>query len=447
MKARFLFLLGAGVALAGCGGGPGARAVPLVSARAFDLRDAGGRVLLTSVKNQKGGTCWAHGTMAALESNLLVTGAWAAAGESGEPALAAYHLDWWNGFNDQFDADTAPDSIGLPIHEGGDYRMAAAYLSRGEGAVRAADAPTYQKPSPERSDAYHYFYARDIEWLAMGTSGDTVPIVKAALVSSGAVATVIGYQDAYYAQATSSFYQPPDSTWEPSHAVTIVGWDDDRVTAAPGRGAWLVKNSWGTSWGEGGYFWVAYADKYAGREPDLGAVAFRNVEPMRYRAIYSHDYHGWRDTAAVSDAFNAFVAKGAAGERERIGAVSFYTASPGQPFTIRLHRRFENGALSELVAEKHGTAVFPGLHTVDLDAIVEVPAGERFFVELELPGGAQPVDRTSLLRRMMGTKARVTVASRASAGESFYRSASGAWKDLQGWDKSANFCIKALAVR
>jgi cathepsin L len=33
--------------------------------------------------------------------------------------------------------------------------------------------------------------------------------------------------------------------------VVIVGWDDNRK-------AWKIKNSWGTSWGEKGYGWVAY---------------------------------------------------------------------------------------------------------------------------------------------------------------------------------------------
>ncbi|MDY7008249.1 MAG: C1 family peptidase, partial [Cyanobacteriota bacterium] len=37
----------------------------------------------------------------------------------------------------------------------------------------------------------------------------------------------------------------------PNHAVTIIGWDDRKR-------AWLVKNSWGTDWGEDGYIWIAY---------------------------------------------------------------------------------------------------------------------------------------------------------------------------------------------
>jgi C1A family cysteine protease len=39
------------------------------------------------------------------------------------------------------------------------------------------------------------------------------------------------------------------------HAMVIIGYDDYKS-----GGAFLVQNSWGTSWGENGYFWIRYRD-------------------------------------------------------------------------------------------------------------------------------------------------------------------------------------------
>jgi C1A family cysteine protease len=405
----------------------------------FDLRDVAGQSYVTSVKSQLGGTCWTFGTMASLESNLLVTGAWAAAGESGEPDLAEYHLDWWNGFNEHHNGDLVPpDGSGLVVHEGGDFLVAAAYLARGEGAVRNLDAQSYTTPPAQADTSYHTFQVRDVAWFSVDAAGG-MERIKRSLMEHGAVSACMTYNGAYMSPEFVH-YQPPSSGELPNHAIAIIGWDDDKVTQAPEPGAWLCKNSYGPSWGLDGFFWIAYGDKHCGRHPTMGAVAFRDVVPLAFDHAYHHDYHGWRDTKTdCSEAFNAFVA----GDDELLEALSFYAAADSVAYTLTVYDSFAGGMLSGPRVTSSGIAAHVGLHTVALDPPLDLAAGDDFYVELVLAHGGQPYDRTSEVSTLLGASYRAIVPSTAQPGQSYYRSG-GAWLDLYALDPSANFCIKAL---
>src|SRR5690606_12507461 len=39
--------------------------------------------------------------------------------------------------------------------------------------------------------------------------------------------------------------------------IVLVGWDDS-------KNAWLMRNSWGTNWGEDGYMWIDYGSNSIG---------------------------------------------------------------------------------------------------------------------------------------------------------------------------------------
>ena len=81
-----------------------------------------------------------------------------------------------------------------------------------------------------------------------------------------------------------------------NHAVTVVGWDDTFPAEnfleghqPPGPGAWIVKNSWGTDWGNDGYFYLSYYDKTLCYPQTFEYVRPEDREPKSLE-ILEHDF-------------------------------------------------------------------------------------------------------------------------------------------------------------
>ena len=102
--------------------------------------------------------------------------------------------------------------------------------------------------------------------------------------------TFIGSDPVIYAQYT---YEPKES----NHAVTVVGWDDTFSAESwpedrrpPADGAWIVKNSWGTDWGNEGYFMLSYYDKSLCAIGSFEYVVSEENLKMDYLNILDYDH-------------------------------------------------------------------------------------------------------------------------------------------------------------
>jgi C1A family cysteine protease len=272
-------------------------------ASSYDLRSLG---RVTSVKNQGAyGTCWAFATFGSMESCLL-----SSAGETRD--FSENNLVNLSGFDWGFD-------------EGGNALMSMAYLLRWNGPVNeSSDAYPGVGTSTSLAPVKHVQQVRIIPGKLNATANDAI---KQALVDNGAVMGNYYHDDACYNYTYKSYYF--SGTSNINHAVTIVGWDDafssSKFNNTPaGNGAYIVKNSWGPSWGDSGYYYISYYDsKLAWNE----TYVFVDASPTNtYKTAYQYDPFGWIGSIGVGKTFwgaNMFTASSS----ERLGAVGFYAVS------------------------------------------------------------------------------------------------------------------------
>jgi cathepsin L len=82
--------------------------------------------------------------------------------------------------------------------------------------------------------------------------------IKSAIMNYGAVGAGIAADDAFQNIQPGTVFQDTGST-QIDHDIILIGWDDT-------RGAWLLRNSWGTVWADQGYCWIAYGANGVGTE-------------------------------------------------------------------------------------------------------------------------------------------------------------------------------------
>ncbi len=93
-------------------------------------------------------------------------------------------------------------------------------------------------------------------YLTSDTTIPTVTAIKTAIQTYGAVTAYV-YVDRTFQAYTGGVYKNTKKYRYTNHEIQLVGWDD-------AKGAWLLKNSWGTGWGIGGYMWITYSSSRVG---------------------------------------------------------------------------------------------------------------------------------------------------------------------------------------
>ena len=274
----------------------------------YDQRDFN---IVSKVKDQgPWNTCWSFAAMSAAETVLM--------GKLDIDASTENALDFSELHNAWFSThhlpETFPEQGGEGMHwgvndsyevvlgTGGLPYMTFSNLACGSGVVNDIDVP-YENidgglgkdvewtVAEEKRFKQEYMLdsALNLNQISTKVNGNYVHqptndrALKEALVDKKGVLLSYYYDGDFYNRATSSHYVC-DLSKGTNHAVAVVGWDDNYSKEnfsssyngeigiqPPDDGAWIIKNSWGGEWGDGGYFYLSYYD-------------------MSIKRVYSYDF-------------------------------------------------------------------------------------------------------------------------------------------------------------
>jgi hypothetical protein len=195
---------------------------------------------VTPVKDQGNcGSCWAFATTAALESYILIKDGSLSAEDLAEEILVSCSTagSCSGGY-----IDRASDFIrvtGLPLETYFPY------------TATSSDDTCTNAHQGWQTDTY-----RTSSWSWVTTAPASVDAIKTALSTHGPLVTTMDVYYDFFSYRTG-VYEYTTGAYQGGHAVLIVGYTDD--TTIRGGGYFTVKNSWGTGWGQSGYFHIAYS--------------------------------------------------------------------------------------------------------------------------------------------------------------------------------------------
>ncbi|MBQ3182710.1 MAG: InlB B-repeat-containing protein [Clostridia bacterium] len=409
-----------------------------------EVKNAAGASIITPVKDQgAAGSCWAQAATAAAETAYMRNNAVT------DIDFADGHLAYFGnrtknpdptdpGYMDGYNAAD-------PYNYGGNNYVSGAAFGRWSGPELEEYAPDPDWDGPYHGYAYNEtnrFVSEQHMITNVHLDGHNIATMKAYLQIYGCLAiTYYSVKTAYRFGEYTTHYQ--DQFPQLNHEVLVVGWDDTIpqsafVKSPPGPGAWLVKNSWGTDWGDEGYFWLSYYDV------SLNHAWVMDFEPTDVvDNNYTYD-PSWAEGAmflglngaiafgnTVTTA-NTFYAKG----NELLTQVGVYTLDARSRLTVKIYvdnpvnDPFKGRLVSAVTEEVSGE----GYRTIRLKDHVVLTPGQRFTVVLE---------NTSLTSDRPLAASEDVQFSKARSGQSYYllrvSDTSYVWYENEG-----NFFIKAF---
>jgi C1A family cysteine protease len=379
---------------------------------------------VTSVKNQNPcGTCWIFGTTSVLESAVLI-------GESvvydfSEQSVALC-VDRSRVY--LYDGPTDPcngggwcwTASGVFIKKGSVLETCNPYDTSAlncDGSCVCEDCPTVKK----------------VDGYRLATNdGSQLDVIKNTVYNHGPVSMAFYHTGSgeYSVAPWGTIYDYYPCYGNINHIVSIIGWDDDVPHPNPshtGTGAWIVKNSWGTGWGNNGFFYLAYN---SGCVKEIAYLTYKDNNPNEELLYWDEAGYvgnvGYGDNSAWMA--NVFTAP----ESGDLTHVDFWTTSNNAQYEFYVW----NGFFGSELVHQTGTCQEFGYYSIPLSESISIDAGQQFTVGVKMttPGFGYPIPVECEIAGDVDPPIQTDV--------SFIRHTdSGSWTDLA--DYGDNACLRA----
>lgn len=354
---------------------PGVSALPA----SYDMRKLG---LVTPIKDQLNqgpcGSCWTHSCMSCIETlNLKL-----------DNTSYNFSEDNLNNCHAPFD--------NLPC-KGGSFYMSSAYLLAGKGPLLESQDP-YMGP---KDNSCPVGVLKPAEYI---TDAWMIPIndmntIKQAMMNYGALD--VSFYWTFNAIRTSDstfFFNKPYTFSTPTanidtsgfgqwHAVSLIGWDDNRVTAAAQKGAWLIKNSivkssFADLTQSAGYLYVSYYDSVAWQ--DIGCWP-KKIAYDSTAQLHHYDDGGWVSSFGYNDNNADYgLIKFVAGVDEQLKFLTTVAVHPNTTVSFDVYDNFNGTTLSGLLGSiTNQTCTFAGYNSFNLTTPITILKGNDFYIKVK----------------------------------------------------------------
>ena len=259
----------------------------------YNLKD---HITLRVENQQSYGLCWDFASMKSLETNIQLH-------EGRDLDLSELHLDYYQsnlmyGYRQIHNGGNFSDFVDYSLLTGAVLEETVPYGVTSKNTINGKEF-TYFTPNDFNEEIYSKFTSMNT--VARATEVVDFPfvtktdgkvddekineekliefrnVVKLHIMKNGSIYTVI--------KSTTEKNAYCNKNCGGDHAVSIVGWDDnyskDNFTSADGShplhdGAYIVLNSWGDKYGDGGYYYISYDDQLV--ESQMSGVLSTSME-------------------------------------------------------------------------------------------------------------------------------------------------------------------------